>query len=312
MTDKTEETKLPAPLTPADCDLRGLEWMPLDVVNITESDLFMEASGDEFKAAFSLWCKSWRQVPAGSLPNKEAVLAGLSGARNWKKVRDVAMRNWVLCSDNRWYHPVVAAKALEAWPSRQAFERKKSADAERKAREREARSALFELLRSHNIVPSYDTKTSQLRELAKPFQPQPVTHETVTGHVTCDVTVTARTGTGTGTGTGEVNPTVEPVQTDAAKASDRFDAKAWLVTRGVASQHATDWLKNRKAKRLASTLTAFEDVEREAEKAGLSLPKALETACIKGWGGFRASWLTEGGPRPENFENRDYGNGGRL
>lgn len=203
----TNET-LPAPLTPPECDLRGLEWMPLDVMTVIDSDLFTTSTGDEFKAAFALWCKSWRQVPAGSLPNDEKALAELSRAKNWKKVRDKAMHNWVLCSDGRYYHPVVSKKALEALPSRQEFEHKKTAEAQRKERERADRKALFALLREHGIVPPYDTKTTALRELAKPFVTPPSQDRDVTGSVTGGVTggvtghapVTAKTGTGEGQG----------------------------------------------------------------------------------------------------------------
>ena len=106
----------------------------------------------------------------------------------------MAMRGWVLCSDDRWYHPVVAEKALEALPARKAHAEQKAASAERKERERADRKRLFELLREHGVVPEYDTKTSKLRELAAPFLP-PVTPP-VTPHVTRDKSqpVTAKTG----------------------------------------------------------------------------------------------------------------------
>ena len=107
-------------MTPADCDLRGLPFMPLDVVRLGDSDLMALTTGEEFKAAVVLWCKSWLQVPAASLPNDDRVLAHLSGAgARWKKVRPMALHGWTLCSDNRLYHPVVTEKALEAWKHRQ-------------------------------------------------------------------------------------------------------------------------------------------------------------------------------------------------
>lgn len=161
-----EITALPAPLTPADCDLRGLPYMPLDVIRLLDSDMFAEANGDEFKAAVALWCKSWTQVPAASLPNKDRVLEELSRAKNWKKVKAMAMRGWILCSDDRWYHPVVAEKALAALPGREEFNSRKSADAERKAREREDRKALFEMLKSHGVTPDWNVSTKALRALA--------------------------------------------------------------------------------------------------------------------------------------------------
>jgi len=164
---------LPEPLTPADCDLRGLPYMPLDVIRLLDSDMFAETTGDEFKAAVALWCKSWTQVPAASLPNKDKVLAHLSGnAEKWKRIKEGAMRGWILCSDDRWYHPVVAEKALAALPGREEFNHKRSAEAERKAREREDRKALFELLKRHGITPEWNVSTKALRGLAAQFLSQ--------------------------------------------------------------------------------------------------------------------------------------------
>lgn len=112
-------TDLPAPLTPPDCDLRGLPFMQLDVVRMMDSDLFALSSGDEFKAAIALWCKAWLQFPAASLPDDDRVLAHLSCAGSkWKKVKPMALRGWVKCADGRLYHPVVAEKALHAWKAR--------------------------------------------------------------------------------------------------------------------------------------------------------------------------------------------------
>lgn len=93
--------------------------MPLDVVRLMDSDFFALSTGDEFKAGVSLWCKSWNQVPAGSLPDNDRVLAHLSNSgKDWPNVKEMAMRGWVLCSDGRWYHPVVSEKAVTAWGKR--------------------------------------------------------------------------------------------------------------------------------------------------------------------------------------------------
>lgn len=127
------------PLTPPDCDLRGLLFMPLDVLRLRDSDLSLVASGDEFKAAVLLWCASWHQVPAASLPDEDRVLARLSGldARAWRKARDGAMRGWMKCDDGRLYHPVVAEKALETWKDRLRYRQKRDQDRERLASWRE-------------------------------------------------------------------------------------------------------------------------------------------------------------------------------
>jgi hypothetical protein len=106
-------------MMPVEADLRGLQFMPLDVVRLMDSDLFALSTGDEFKAAVALWCKSWTQLPAGSLPNDDRVLAHLSGSGpRWRKVREMALRGFILCSDGRLYHPVVCEKATEAWAMR--------------------------------------------------------------------------------------------------------------------------------------------------------------------------------------------------
>lgn len=110
------------PLTPPDCDLRDFAFMPLDVARILDSDVYALATGDEFRAAFSLWCKSWTQVPAASLPDDDRILAHLSGTgAKWKKVKAMALRGFVKCSDGRLYHSVVAEKANEAWKKKQSF-----------------------------------------------------------------------------------------------------------------------------------------------------------------------------------------------
>lgn len=109
----------PTPLTPADCDLRDFAFMPLDVVRLRDSDLAVNADGDEFRCAVLLWCASWHQIPAASLPDDDKALAQYAGygrvVKEWLKVRAGALRGWVKCADGRLYHPVVAEKANEAW-----------------------------------------------------------------------------------------------------------------------------------------------------------------------------------------------------
>lgn len=109
----------PAPLVPAEVDLRDFAFMPLDVVRLRDSGLTAKATGDEFRAAVLLWCASWHQVPAASLPDDDDELANICGysraRREWAKVRGGAMRGWVACDDGRLYHAAVAGKALEAW-----------------------------------------------------------------------------------------------------------------------------------------------------------------------------------------------------
>lgn len=110
---------LPAPLTPADCDLRSFGFMPLDVARLLTSEWWINALEEQPEAcgpAVNLWGTSWHQVPAASLPDSEAVLRRIAGVtrETWERVRARVLQPWVKCSDGRIYHPVVAEKALEA------------------------------------------------------------------------------------------------------------------------------------------------------------------------------------------------------
>lgn len=114
--------ELPNPLTDATCDLRAFPFMPLDVVRLRDSDIAALSTAEEFRAAVLLWCASWHQVPAASLPDDDRVLAQLAGygrvVAEWRKVRTGALRGWVKCSDGRLYHAVVAEKARDAWTAK--------------------------------------------------------------------------------------------------------------------------------------------------------------------------------------------------
>ena len=76
-----------SPLVSAEVDLRDFSFMPLDVVRLRDSGLTAKATGDEFRAAVLLWCASWHQTPAASLPNDDQELANLCGYAR-------AMREW--------------------------------------------------------------------------------------------------------------------------------------------------------------------------------------------------------------------------
>jgi hypothetical protein len=121
---------LPEPLTPPDCDLAGLDWMPLDVLRLKGSGIAETEDAEAFRCAVLLWCAAWHQVPAASLADDDRELAKHAGlGRNlprWREVKEEALRGFKLSSDGRRYHRVIAEKALEAWVERLQF-RKRSA-----------------------------------------------------------------------------------------------------------------------------------------------------------------------------------------
>jgi hypothetical protein len=126
----------PAPLVPADVDLRGLEYMPLFGNHLFGSDFNAAATDAEWRAAVTLWWAAWNQVPAGSLPGDEIALCRLADLgrdlKTWRKLKARALHGFVQCSDGRLYHDFVCAQALIAWD-------KRVKERERKAQWRAAR-----------------------------------------------------------------------------------------------------------------------------------------------------------------------------
>lgn len=100
------------PLTPANCDLRDFPHTPIFRSRLFGSSFHARATDSEWRAGFTLWLKSWDQVPAGSLPDDDIELCRLAelarDVKLWKKLKAGALRGWILCTDGRLYHPVVA------------------------------------------------------------------------------------------------------------------------------------------------------------------------------------------------------------
>lgn len=163
--------------------------MPLDVIRLVDSDLFALSTGEEFKAAVTLWCKSWLQLPAASLPDDDRILAYLSGAGpRWRKVREVALRGWVKCADGRLYHPVVAEKASDAWARRGDWQEKQENKNDRQRRWRDRVKAISAELRGLGVTPPSNASLSTLDRLLVDAKLS-----------TVGKNETALTGTGTGT-----------------------------------------------------------------------------------------------------------------
>lgn len=115
-----ENPDLPDPPIPSDVDCVGLPYMPLKVTSLIGSELVDLSTGAEFKAAVLLWCKSWTEVPAGSLPNNDRRLARDAGVslEEFSNIRDMALHGFILCSDDRFYHPVICDLAVAAFKRR--------------------------------------------------------------------------------------------------------------------------------------------------------------------------------------------------
>ncbi len=112
----------PAALTPPDADLQDFPFMPLHVARLRDSDLAAEGDPEGCWYAVLLWAAAWHQLPAGSLPDNDAVLTKLCGlgrdTKTFRKHRQDALRGFVLCEDGRLYHPVIAEQVMSGWESK--------------------------------------------------------------------------------------------------------------------------------------------------------------------------------------------------
>lgn len=77
-----------------------------------------------------------------------------------------------------------------------------------------------------------------------------------------------------------------------------------LVAMGVDEQVAIDFLSIRRAKKSPLTTTALQGIEKEAEKAGVTLSTALATCAIRGWQSFKAEWHTQSNGQPQQQQQQ--------
>lgn len=104
------------PLVPMKCDLTSFPYLPIEVEKFTSSYAWISFNDTEKVAHINLLFKSWHQIPCSSLPNDDVLLAHYAAVgRRWTKVKKQVLSEWKLAIDNRYYHPYVAQKALEAW-----------------------------------------------------------------------------------------------------------------------------------------------------------------------------------------------------
>lgn len=212
-------TDMPEPMTTPDVDVRDLDGFMLNAERLLASELWALASGEEFKAAMGLWCRAWKQIPAGSLPNDQRVLASFAGVtpHRWAKVREVALRGFLLCSDGRLYHHVLCADARRAFGRKEAMRAERDGDADRKRRERDDRARLFAQLRAAGHVLPYNTPTSDLRGMVDRMSRE--MSEDVTRDASRTVTVPQGQGQGQGQEETASSPPPSPAREPATTAT---------------------------------------------------------------------------------------------
>ncbi|MCA8145451.1 YdaU family protein [Burkholderia vietnamiensis] len=165
---------LPNPLTPADCDLRNFREMPIDVPRLLGSDLVHDESPEACWSAMLLWCVSWHEVPAGSMPDNDEWLAKRAGYWHkgkldptWHDVRAGALHGWIKCADGRLYHPVLAEKVNAAWLSKHRHAHDKLGERIRKRNKARVEGGLAPL-----AVPEFEAWIDMGRPLERDLFPE--------------------------------------------------------------------------------------------------------------------------------------------
>jgi uncharacterized protein YdaU (DUF1376 family) len=134
-------SELPDPPIPPEVDLTDFAYMPLDTRRLLKSETWIDAAEEPRlgHALICLWCESWHQKPAASLPDNDRVLArfAMCSREEWQAIKPKALKGWVKCSDGLLYHPVVAEKALTAWEGKRRQHEKTRAATEARQRQRQ-------------------------------------------------------------------------------------------------------------------------------------------------------------------------------
>ena len=123
---------LPEPLVKPEVDLSGFPWFKTSPATEISSEFIVTSSNEAIGANYRLRLYCWLQPPVASLPDNPRMLAYYAGYAgrldDWDRVKDEALHGFVLCSDGRWYHEELAAKANAAWKT----SRQKSENAKKK------------------------------------------------------------------------------------------------------------------------------------------------------------------------------------
>ena len=82
-------------------------------------------------------------------------------------------------------------------------------------------------------------------------------------------------------------------ESDQINPSEEHTPKAWRVQRpdDVREDVWVEWSKMRKTQRAPITPTVIGMMQREAEKARMTLQAVLEMCLMRGWRGFQAAWV---------------------
>lgn len=107
-------------------------------------------------------------------------------------------------------------------------------------------------------------------------------------------------------GNNKVNQEVKQKSTPSSSSSSSSSINKIQAPDGVSSSIFKDYLKIRKAKKSPWTETALKGLQREADKAGISLEQAIQVCVERGWVGFNADWVKDNKPAQKGDKMQEF------
>ncbi|WCM21394.1 HNH endonuclease [Paraburkholderia bryophila] len=116
---------------PADTKAKGWRF-ELDLERVMQSDTWALATPEIRPWLLMLWTVAWQQVPCGSMPSEDELIAARLGMRvaPFKKARHVLMRGWCMAEDRRLYHETITERVLEKLVRQKFFQRRREYQAQ--------------------------------------------------------------------------------------------------------------------------------------------------------------------------------------
>ena len=265
---------------PADTKAKGWRF-ELDIDQVMQSDTWALAPHDIRPWLLMIWSISWQQIPCGSLPADDAVIAARIGMKlaAFMKNKAILLRGWAESNDGRLYHPTITQRVLSMLETKQ-----KEKD----------RKAAYRAKMSGNV---------------------PRDNQGTAGGQTGDShgSDPGRDATGTGTGTGT---SLKPYTNQPANAGVREPEKFAMRIGWQPSAHVADLAKQSgvdvtpaaQAEFLAHWLTEPATLRTQAEWDKALLQSAKHSKLREASPLPRKTKL----PAPENFAEKDYGTGVNL
>lgn len=121
---------------PYPADTRAKGWrFELDYEQIEQSSTWSVAKPAARPWLLMMWMLAWKQVPCGSWPADDEVIAGALGIddEQWALHRKALMRGWAPADDGRLYHPTITKRVIEMLGKRRSDSDRQAAKRAREA-----------------------------------------------------------------------------------------------------------------------------------------------------------------------------------